>query len=240
MPSPLSVVIHGHFYQPPREDPWLETVEAEPSAAPAHDWNARIEQECYRAVAAARIPGREGRIGASSTPSNGSASTSGRRCWSGWSTRRRTPTPRCSRPIATACSGWGTAMRSRCRITTRSCRSAPCGRKDHGGALGHRRFPPPVRPRAGRHVAARDRGGRGDARRTRRRGHPLHHPGTAPGRRPSAARTSRPVPDPSGESIVLCIYDGGMSHDVAFGPLVRDADLWVRRVLASRKRGRGW
>jgi hypothetical protein len=56
------VVLHGHFYQPPRDDPWLEEVEAEPSAAPFHDWNHRIEQECYRAVVAARVPGAEGRI----------------------------------------------------------------------------------------------------------------------------------------------------------------------------------
>ncbi len=60
--SPLSVVIHGHFYQPPREDPWLETVERQPSAAPHHDWNARITEECYRAVVAARVPGPGGRI----------------------------------------------------------------------------------------------------------------------------------------------------------------------------------
>ena len=41
------VVVHAHCYQPPREDPWLETVETEPSAAPDHDWNARIDRECY-------------------------------------------------------------------------------------------------------------------------------------------------------------------------------------------------
>jgi len=57
-----SVVIHAHFYQPPREEPWLELVEAEPSAAPFHDWNRRIERECYRAVVAARIPAADGRI----------------------------------------------------------------------------------------------------------------------------------------------------------------------------------
>ncbi|MBL8989310.1 MAG: hypothetical protein JNJ80_23750, partial [Gemmatimonadetes bacterium] len=43
-----SVVIHGHFYQPPREDPWLDLVEREPTAAPFHDWNERIDHECYR------------------------------------------------------------------------------------------------------------------------------------------------------------------------------------------------
>jgi hypothetical protein len=57
-----SVVIHGHFYQPPREDPFLDEVETEPSAAPFHDWNQRIERECYRAVVAARITGADGRI----------------------------------------------------------------------------------------------------------------------------------------------------------------------------------
>jgi len=59
---PHSVIIHGHFYQPPREDPWTGEIRAQPSAAPFHDWNARIEAECYRAVAAARILGPEGRI----------------------------------------------------------------------------------------------------------------------------------------------------------------------------------
>ncbi|NOT07668.1 MAG: DUF3536 domain-containing protein [Gemmatimonadales bacterium] len=57
-----SVVVHAHFYQPPREEPWLDLVEREASAAPAHDWNERIEQECYRAVVAARIPASDGRI----------------------------------------------------------------------------------------------------------------------------------------------------------------------------------
>ena len=60
--SGRSVVIHGHFYQPPRDDPWLETVLREPSAAPYHDWNERIERECYRAMVAARRYGAEGRI----------------------------------------------------------------------------------------------------------------------------------------------------------------------------------
>jgi alpha-amylase/alpha-mannosidase (GH57 family) len=48
------VVIHGHFYQPPRENPWLEFVEVQDSAAPAHDWNERVTDECYAANTAAR------------------------------------------------------------------------------------------------------------------------------------------------------------------------------------------
>jgi len=49
------VCIHGHFYQPPRENPWLETVEMQDSAAPYHDWNERICAECYAPNGAARI-----------------------------------------------------------------------------------------------------------------------------------------------------------------------------------------
>ncbi|MFZ5623243.1 MAG: DUF3536 domain-containing protein [Gemmatimonadota bacterium] len=58
-----SIILHGHYYQPPRENPWLDLVDRQPSAAPFHDWNHRIERECYRAVVAARIPGPDGRIG---------------------------------------------------------------------------------------------------------------------------------------------------------------------------------
>ncbi len=49
------VCIHGHFYQPPRENPWLEDVEVEDSAAPYHDWNERITAECYAPNAVSRI-----------------------------------------------------------------------------------------------------------------------------------------------------------------------------------------
>lgn len=56
------VCVHGHFYQPPRENPWLEDVELQDTAYPYHDWNARITEECYRQNAASRILGSDRKI----------------------------------------------------------------------------------------------------------------------------------------------------------------------------------
>jgi alpha-amylase/alpha-mannosidase (GH57 family) len=56
------VCIHAHFYQPPRENPWIEEIEREDSAAPYHDWNERINFECYRANTAARLVDNQNRI----------------------------------------------------------------------------------------------------------------------------------------------------------------------------------
>jgi hypothetical protein len=56
------VCIHGHFYQPPRENPWLEAIEPQPSARPYRDWNERITAECYRPNAAARVVDNDNQI----------------------------------------------------------------------------------------------------------------------------------------------------------------------------------
>ena len=56
------IAIHGHFYQPPRENPWLGIIETEESASPFHDWNERIAYECYRPNAYARIVDSKGKI----------------------------------------------------------------------------------------------------------------------------------------------------------------------------------
>ena len=57
-----NICIHGHFYQPPRENPWLDKVEIQESAYPYHDWNHRINAECYRRNSASRILDSQGRI----------------------------------------------------------------------------------------------------------------------------------------------------------------------------------
>ncbi|MHB1023447.1 MAG: DUF3536 domain-containing protein [Acidobacteriaceae bacterium] len=56
------ICIHGHFYQPPRENPWLETVEVQDSAEPYHDWNDRITAECYAPNGASRIVNLQNQI----------------------------------------------------------------------------------------------------------------------------------------------------------------------------------
>ena len=62
IPPRPHLVVHGHFYQPPRANPWSGAVERQPEAAPHHDWNARIAAECYRRLAFTRLLAPSGRI----------------------------------------------------------------------------------------------------------------------------------------------------------------------------------
>ncbi|MFP4694557.1 MAG: DUF3536 domain-containing protein [Halothece sp.] len=56
------VTIHGHFYQPPRENPYLDAIERQPSAEPFHDWNERVHHQCYRPNAFARVLNERGEV----------------------------------------------------------------------------------------------------------------------------------------------------------------------------------
>ena len=56
------LTIHGHFYQPPRENPWLEEIEIQDSARPFHDWNERVSSECYEPNSVSRIVDDKNRI----------------------------------------------------------------------------------------------------------------------------------------------------------------------------------
>ena len=62
MPGARFIAVHGHFYQPPRENPWLEAVETQDSAHPYHDWNERVTAECYAPNARSRVLDDKGRI----------------------------------------------------------------------------------------------------------------------------------------------------------------------------------
>ena len=56
------LAIHGHFYQPPRENPWLESIEQQDSALPFHDWNERINAECYNPNSVSKIVNSDNQI----------------------------------------------------------------------------------------------------------------------------------------------------------------------------------
>ena len=60
--------VHGHFYQPPRENPWLEAIEIQDSAHPYHDWNERITVESYAPNSAARVIDGDDRIASPPAP----------------------------------------------------------------------------------------------------------------------------------------------------------------------------
>ena len=62
MSKPLFLCVHGHFYQPPRENPWIDEIERQEGASPFHDWNERIYYECYLPNSAARILDSHGYI----------------------------------------------------------------------------------------------------------------------------------------------------------------------------------
>jgi len=229
----VRVVIHGHFYQPPREDPWIEQVETEPSAAPFHDWNERIEQECYRAVAAARIPGHEGRI-----------------------LRIVNTLEQISFNFGPTLLEWmeGHAPATYAALLAADRNSV--ARLGHGNAVAmpyhHAILPLSTR----REKVTEVRWGIADFRRRFGRepegmwlpetavdeetlevlaGEGIRFTILAPHQVTGAPASGAPglYRCPGGETIALFVYDGPMSHDVAFGPLVRNADQWVRRTLAA-------
>jgi alpha-amylase/alpha-mannosidase (GH57 family) len=230
-PSPLSVVIHGHFYQPPREDPWLETLERQPSAAPYHDWNERIADECYRAVLAARVPGAGGRIAEIVNTLHFISFNFGPTLLE-W---MEANAPGTYRSILDA---------------DHMSRSLSGG---HGNALAQA-YHHSILPLASRREKVSEvRWGIQDFRRRFGRdpagmwlpetavdGETLdvlaqegiaftivapHQVAEVPaGGLPGTFRT------PGGRSIALFVYDGPLSHGVAFGPFLRDAEAWAREI----------
>ena len=232
MPPNLSVVIHGHFYQPPREDPWLEALERQPSAAPYHDWNERIAHECYRAVLAARVPGAGGRIAKIVNTLHFISFNFGPTLLE-WMEGN---VPRIYRSVLEA---------------DEASRRLSGG---HGNALAQA-YHHTILPLASRRekISEIRWGIRDFSRRFRREPVGMWLPETAvdtetleilaregiaftivaphqvtkapAGGLPGIVRTS------GGRSIALFIYDGPLSHSVAFGPFLRDAEAWARAIV---------
>jgi len=205
-------VIHGHFYQPPRDDPRTGIVPVEPNAAPDHDWNERIERECYAPIA----------------PSLASLSFDFGPTLLDWMEQHAKDTyaavlaadragggavampyhhvilPLCSRRDKTTEVRWGIAdFRRR------------FGREPEGmwlpeTAVDHETLDVLAEEGIRFTILAPHQVERAPA-------------GGLPGWYQAAA----------GRRIALFIYDGGLSHGVAFGPLVNDAGEWVRRVEST-------
>ncbi|MEO8449639.1 MAG: DUF3536 domain-containing protein [Gemmatimonadota bacterium] len=233
MSAVRSVVVHGHFYQPPREEPWLDLVEREPSAAPFHDWNERIERECYRAVVAARLPGPGGRIAKIVNTLRSISFNFG---------------PTLLEWMDTEAPGtYGEIL---------AADRASQVRLGHGNAIATP-YHHIILPLASRRDKITEvRWGIADfKRRFGRDPEGMWLPETAVDEETLeiiAAEEIRftilaphqvVIPPPYGlpgrcktaghrEIAVFC-YNGPMSHDVAFGPLVRDAGQWARRTLAA-------
>ena len=234
--SVRSVVIHGHFYQPPREDPWLNEVAAEPPAAPYHDWNQRIEQECYRAVVAARLYAPDGRI-TQIVNTLASISFNFGPTLLEW-LERQTPSTYAAvldadRQSRERHGGHGNAiaMPYHHAILPLSSRRDKVTEVRWGIADFRRRFGRDPEgmwlPETAVDAETLDVLAAEGIRFTILAPHQVEH--APPGGLPGCYRT------PGGRSIALFVYDGPISHDVAFGPLLKDAAAWAARLLAPAK-----
>ena len=233
-----SVVIHGHFYQPPRENPWLEEVEREASAAPQHDWNERIEQECYRAVVAARVLAPDGRISRIVNTLEYISFNFG---------------PTLLEWLETA------APDTYARILEADRKSL--ARLGHGNAIAQP-YHHAILPLSSRRDKVTEvRWGIADfKRRFGREPEGMWLPETAlddetldvlaqegirftivaPGQVEVVPNDGQPgrYTTGSGRTIALCIYDGDISHDIAFGGLLGDGAMFAKRLLARAERQR--
>jgi alpha-amylase/alpha-mannosidase (GH57 family) len=247
-PPTRRICVHGHFYQPPRENPWLEAVEVEDSARPYHDWNARVTAECYAPNGASRVLDAERRI-----------------------LRIRNNYRRMSFNIGPTLAAWleDAAPEAYAAIVgaDRDTREARGG---HGNAIAqvynHMILPLATR----RDKVTQVRWGIADFR--HRFGRPpegmwlpetavdtetlevlaehgitftILAPHQAARVRPPDGEwtdagggridTRRPYrcPLPSGRSIVLFFYDGAIAHDVAFGGLLDSGDAFAGRLMGA-------
>ena len=236
--SVRSIVIHGHFYQPPREDPWLDEIPVEASATPFHDWNERIEHECYRAVVAARVYAPDGRIA-----------------------RIVNALESLSFNFGPTLLEWLEGKAPDTYAAVLEADRLSCERHDgHGNAIAMP-YHHAILPLASRRDKVTEvRWGIADFRRRFGREPegmwlpetavdpetldvlaaagirftilaPHQVTGAPPDGSPGLYRT------PGGRSIALFVYDGPISRDVAFGPLVKDAKALAERLSAPSRAG---
>lgn len=232
-----SAIIHGHFYQPPREDPWLEEIPREASAAPFQNWNERIEQECYRAVAAARIPTGSGKIAQIENALESISFNFGPTLLE-WLELAAPETYasvlEADRLSCEALNGHGNAMAQPYHhvILPLAERRDKTTEVRWGIDDFRRRFDREPEgmwlPETGVDDETLDVLAEAGIAFTVLAPHQVQE--TPPRGLPGVYRTE------SGRSICLFVYDGSISHDVGFGELVRDASAWQSRMVAERGR----
>jgi alpha-amylase/alpha-mannosidase (GH57 family) len=233
-----SVVLHAHFYQPPREDPWTDRVPMEGSAAPYHDWNQRILAECYRPVTEARVLDGHGRI----------QDVVNTLEWMSWDAG-----PTLARWLARE------APDTYAAFLEADARSL--ARTGFGNALAAP-YHHVILPLASRRDKVTEvRWGIQDFRRRfAREPDGMWLPETAVDTETlevlaaegiaftvlAPHQVTEPPKDglpgriqlPGGRSIAVFVYDGPVSHGVAFGALLGDAEAWIREVTARATDGR--
>jgi alpha-amylase/alpha-mannosidase (GH57 family) len=232
-----SLVVHAHFYQPPRENPEFDEVEVEVSATPYHDWNQRVERECYRAVVAARVPGAEGRIARLVNTLEAISFNVGPTLFE-WMERRAYRTYEAmlaaDRASCTTLDGHGNAIAQPYHhvILPLASRRDKVTEVRWGIADFRRRFGREPEgmwlPETAVDDETLDVLAQEGIRFTVLSPHQVT---SAPARGlPGRYTTS------AGRQIALCIYDGDISHGIAFGGLVRDANAWWQAIAAAQRR----
>lgn len=227
-----SIVLHAHFYQPPRDNPFFADVEAEASAAPFHDWNQRIERDCYRAVVAARIPGPDGRIARIVNTLESISFNVGPTLFE-WMEHNAPDTYReiiAADRASVARLGHGNAIAQPYHhvILPLASRRDKVTEVRWGVADFRRRFGRDPEgmwlPETAVDDETLDVLAQEGIRFTILAPHQVTVP--PPSGHPGRYRTS------GGREIALCIYNGDISHGIAFGGLVRSADQWLDAMWA--------
>jgi len=236
-----SIVLHGHFYQPPREDPRTEEIPEQPSAAPFHDWNERIEHECYRPITQARVLGLDG-------AENGS-DVEVVNCLE-WMSFNFGPT----------LLWWMERYAPETYRAVLEADAASVARLGHGNAMAMPYHHPILPLSSPRDRTTEIRWGIADFRlRFGREPEGMWLPETAVDSATLDALVAEgirytvlaphqvdPVPadgkpvryvTASGAEIAVFVYDGTLSHGVAFGSLLRDGVAWAELMLDDEREG---
>jgi hypothetical protein len=233
-----SFVIHGHFYQPPREDPWFDEIETEVTAAPYHDWNERIERECYRTVVAAHLTRADA--------DNRIVGVVNALEWISFN-------------FGTTLLEWLEHHAPKTYHAILAADKASVERLGFGNAIAQP-YHHVILPLASKRDKLTEvRWGIADfTRRFGREPLGMWLPETAMDHETldvlaecgiqftivAPHQVEKPPPNglpgeyraANGKSVALCIYDGDLSHGVAFGGLLNNAGRWAERMLRSRNR----